>query len=67
MRLSIRVFGREVLAVDHEDQPPPPADHEGQAASVEEHPPPGFGFYGGSGGTQQTAWQPVTDRPVIAE
>jgi hypothetical protein len=65
MRISLRLLGREVLALDvvhgagqlepAESPPPVPAE------SAE------FGFWGGAGGIQEHNWQPDTRRPLEAD
>lgn len=63
MRLQVRILGRELLAVEHDHQPAASPQPEPQA-QAEPEIPAGFGFHGGSGGSQQTTWQRTVDRPL---
>ena len=71
MRLQVRILGRELLAVEHNQQQvaapaPEPQAEQQTAPPAQPEIPAGFGFHGGAGGSQEHCWQPDIVRPVDA-
>ena len=57
---KLRIFGHEIVALDLTE----PHINEDQTEPDPAEPTERFGFHGGSGGSQQTTWQPTTPRPI---
>lgn len=62
---ALRILGREILAINISDPAPTP-EPDPPATPATPEIPDGFGFHGGSGGTQQPTWKPTTTGPIDA-